>query len=623
MGRGWVRGAILMAWVATLTVACGDAEVTAVDAPQNEPVDVATAPPEASIRALTPTQYNNTIRDLLGMPSDPDRWPAPPAVAARISPIKREVAGLFGSGKTALPPWPWTFPPEVGVDHFEGMIDGQVPSPYLLDELQRAADHFASYALVSPIFFACDDWATLAPAAQADCGWSSVARFAQRAWRRSISEAEAARLRGFWMDNLNAGPVDEAIALTVAGVLQSPAFLYFPEVGEPTQSDAVPLNDWEMASRLSYFLWNSMPDAALFQAAARGQLSSAEQVAGQARRMLRDPRARSAVVHFHHQWLGTDAVMTISPARRAYGPLYGISPAPALDTTDDGQWPSILGPIRHSLRAETALFVENAIFDGEGTLEALLTSTEGYMSDATAPLYGAEVTPRDGPTLTTSIGVVIFSQGAKRDLVLRPINYPPDQRAGLLMLPSVLSVGAYPVHPAPILRGKRILERLACQDLGSPPPDAEAAAPPDATDVMATNRERTADATRPAACAGCHDSLNPPGFAFEHFDAMGRWRAEDNGLPVDASGSFALWSGETFAFSDGVDLGRQLSVSASIRACYALRWTRYATGIHLAPTDAGVDAILAGFRADDDVKSLLVSIVSSDVFRFRRTRGAP
>ena len=585
--------------------------------------DTPIAPPAASIRALTPTQYNNTIRDLLAMPADPDRWPAPPPVAARISPIKREVAGLFGTGTTPLPPWPWVFPAEVGVDHFEGMVDGQMPSPYLLDELQRAANHFASYVLVSSTFFTCDDWDGLAAEAQADCGWSSVARFAQRAWRRPISDEESERLRAFWQSNLDAGPADEAIALTVAGILQTPAFLYLPERGDGarTQGAAVPLTDWEMASRLSYFFWNSMPDATLFGAAARGRLSTAEQVASQARRMLDDPRARAAVVHFHHQWLGTDGVMTISPARRAYGPLYGIPPSPALDTTDDGQWPGILGPVRHSLRAETALFVENALFDGEGTLEALLTSNQGYQSDATAPLYGPDVTPRDGPTVTESIGVVIFSQGAKQSLVLKPIEFPAGQRAGILTLPSVLAVGAYAVQPAPILRGKRVLERVACQALGTPPPEAEAAAPPDTTDAMATNRERTAEATSPAACAGCHDTLNPPGFAFEHYDAMGRWRAEDNGLPVDASGNFTLWSGESFAFSDGVELSRQLSTSPTIRDCYALRWTRYATGIHLEPTDDGIAAIVAAFRENDDVKTLLVDIVSSDLFRFRRAGG--
>ena len=552
-----------------------------------EPRTIATI--TAPVRALTPTQLNNTIRDLLGMPMNVKAWPVQPAIAKQLSPTPRERAGLFGSPAAPVAPWPWAFPPEVGVDHFEGMAHGQVPSPYVIEELQLAANHFASYALVSPIFFTCDGWDALPDDQRAACAWASVERFAQRAWRRPITADEETRLRAFWDSNAENGTPEEAVVLTVAGILQTPQFLYRVEQGnaDEVRGDAMALNDWEMASRLSYFFWNSMPDQTLFAAAARGELSTADQIEVQARRMLENDRARDAVVHFHNQWLGTKDVLRVSPARRVYGPAYGITPEPPLDTTGDGDWPSILGPVRHSMDAETHLFIERTVFDGAGSLRALLTDNHGYMSDHTARLYGDDVRTLQGPQIRWDYGSVVLAMGSTGNINLYPVELPADQRAGLLTLPSVLAVGAYPVHPAPILRGKRVLERVACQELGVPLPGAEAAAPPDTEDAASTNRQRTADATSPATCDACHAVLNPPGFAFENYDAMGRWRTEDNGLPIDASGSFSLVGGESFEFSNGVELAGQLAESDQVRNCYALRWLRYATGVHLEDTAPG------------------------------------
>ena len=123
-------------------------------------------------------------------------------------------------------------------------------------------------------------------------------------------------------------------------------------------------------------------------------------------------------------------------------------------------------------------------------------------------------------------------------------------------------------------------------------------------------------------CAGCHDSINPPGFAFEHYDALGQWRAEDNGAPVDASGEVTLWGGEVLRFDDGVDLAHQLAESDQVRDCYALRWARYATGVQLEAANPAVAALQTAFRANDDVRDLLVAIVTSDLFRMRRAEVA-
>ncbi len=577
----------------------------------SEPGGTTTVPRTPPL-ALTPTEYNNTIADLLGFPRDGERWPPRPALADTLSPRRAASKGVF------LPPppppvWPWRFPAEPGAGGFEGIVQGQDPSSYQVEELHLAAMHFASFALQSPAFFACDDWDALPRAEREGCAWGSIDRFAGRAWRRPLDAAERERIEVFWQANLAAGPLDEAIALTVAGILQAPAFHFRVERREAASGRPTP---WELATRLSYFLWDSMPDDALFAAAAAGRLSSREQVERQARRMLEDPKARPAVVHFHNQWLGTDDVLRIAPARRAFGPLFGIAPELETARDDDVEWPTIMGPVRHSLKLEAELFVERTVFDGDGTFTALMTDHHGYLSDATAPIYGKSVTRLpDRPEVTRQIEFVAVSIGRREPLTLYPAGFPPDQRAGVLTHPSVLAVGAYAVQPGPIPRGVHVLERIACMELGTPIQGAETALPPDSLAVESTNRERTAAATAPPTCASCHRRINPPGFAFEHYDALGAWRARDNGQPVDASGSLTLPGGETLAFTDGIDFVHQLAASDRVRDCYALHWTRYALGDGIAGATPELAVIQQRFREDDSIEELLVSIAGSDLFR--------
>ena len=578
--------------------------------------------PAAAMLALTPTEYNNTVRDLLGFSEDVDQWPDAPEIAERLTADQGEPSVIFGVSSAQRDPWPWDFPAENGVDGFEGMADGQEPSAYQLEELQKAAVHYAAYTLVSDIFFTCDGWSGLAESAQKQCGEESVLRFAERAFRRPMRDGERTRLQAQWDAQWSAGEPEEAVLITVAGILQSPQFLFRVEIGdEEAEQDGVrPLTDWEMASRLSYLLWDTMPDSALFAAASSGALSTDDGLRSQVDRMLADERAEDTLVHFHHQWLGTDSVLSISPARSAYGPLYGLNPDTALDTTDDGSWPAILGPVRHSMAAEVHLMVTDTLLAGEGTLTALLTAEEGYLSDVTAPLYGEVTTVEGADKVSWDYTTVSASLALEGTLSLYRVRYPDGQRAGLLTLPAVMAVGAYAVHPAPILRGQTVLERLTCTSFGPPPAGAEGSAPADTLDAASTNRARTEAATEAPECDACHQTLNPPGFAFEHYDAMGRWRAEDNSEPVDASGSFSV-ANETFTFTDGVDLSAQLAASPRVRRCYALHWTRVAAGEHLDEDDGRIAALLEGFVATDHVPTLLESIVLSDLFRTIESTG--
>ena len=184
-----------------------------------------TADPRTPPLALTPTEYNNTIADLLGFPRDGDRWPPRPPLADTLSPRRAAGKGVF------LPPppppvWPWRFPSEPGAGGFEGIVQGQNPSSYQVEELHLAAMHFAAFAPLSPPFFDCADWTALASAAQEHCARASIERFAERAWRRPLAGDERERLAAFWQANLTAGPIDEAIALTVAASCRRPRSIF-------------------------------------------------------------------------------------------------------------------------------------------------------------------------------------------------------------------------------------------------------------------------------------------------------------------------------------------------------------------------------------------------------------
>ena len=654
------RVTVLIALVATTAFSVGCAEDTRA-------VKTVRTAPESPLIALTPTQFNNTVRDLLVLPADVKDWPTMPQIGV-AAPLGA-AGGIFGSAAVVPAPWPYTFPAEAGVDGFEGMAKGQVPSSYSVEQLQKAARHYGSFVLVSPVFFVCDGktWATSAAAARDACAHQSLLRFAQRAWRRPLTVAEGDRITGLWDAMKLLGTPEQAVALAASAILQAPGFLFRIERGDASRSDvarkngvikaagggtALPLSDWEMASRLSYYLWNSMPDSALFAAAAKGELRTQAQIEAQARRLLADPRAQAALVHFHHQWLGTNQLHRVSPARRIYGPLFGIAPLPPLDTTGDGEWPALMNPLRHSLSVETALFVKDALFGttgaNPGTLTALLTSERGYVSQYTAPVYGVgtcdSVNFPGGKTGGKGTGCVIDAQVVNLDpanavqasvsgvaavtsntnFTLHPATFPKRQRAGVFTLPSVLALGAHAVHPSPIKRGKRLLERLACVHFNPPPLGSEAATPADAPTDESTNRERTVAATKPVACSGCHDhlGLNMAGFAFEHYDSFGHWRSKDGGKDVDASGVLKLPGEPALVFKDAVELAQKMAKSPRVQNCYVRQHLRYAAGVEVSDDDATLQALQKTFRGDDRVIELVVAITGTELFRYRKLPSA-
>lgn len=573
-------------------------------------------PGEAPARRLTPTQYNNTIRDLLGHESLSD-WP-------QTDELEAEGVGVQGA-------WPWNFPADIPVNGFEGIAEGQIASAYLIEQYQAAASHFSAYALHAPYYWTCEGISGLQSAAAEQCAQASIERFTTRAYRRPLTDDERSRLLAFHTANVTEWGVLDGTRLSVQGVLMTPQFLYRLE-DTVSRDRPQELSDFEMASRLSFFLWDSMPDPALFEAAASGKLSSARQIEAETERMLADDKAREAVVHFHSQWLGFEDVYTANADMDTYQPQYlpeawdMIDPDEELFVEDiEEVWSSYLIGARAGMVLEAELFVEKTIFDGGGSLYWLMTDNHGYVTtlvseeiadeQGTDRIYGVT----DADLLDGEVVSVSLEDGnLSYELQLTPAVFPAEQRAGVLTQPAVLAGLSHPVHPAPILRGVFIKERMLCQVIGQPPDGAETAAPADSMDVESTNRERTAQATSPDECTGCHSMINPLGFAFENFDSMGGWRESDNDLPVDASGTLDI-TGE--GFSGAVELAGHLAASRELHDCYTLLWTRYALG-QADPDAATLAALQEGFYSDDgDITELLIDITTSDAFRYR-TGGA-
>ncbi|MEN0064183.1 MAG: DUF1592 domain-containing protein [Myxococcota bacterium] len=546
------------------------------------------------LRRLTPTEYNHTIRDLFGFSID-EPWP--------------DVEGFDDNDGQAA--WPWRFPADIPIHGFEGIAEGQVASSYLIEQYQAAADHFSQFALAAPAFWTCED----RPA----CAEDSVVRFAHRAWRRPLTTNEQARITAFHQTAVAEQGVDDGTRLAVMGILQAPQFLYRVE-------DADSRDAFALASRLSYLLWDSMPDPELFEAAATGKLQTKAHVTKQVRRMLAHPKARTAIVAFHEQWLGIDEVYSNRAARQAYAPAYlpeivGASQGGLANESVEEVWSSYLVGAQAAMVREAQLFLERTVFEGPGTLGTLLTDHHGYATrlrglgdNDTFRLYG--VTAGDALPLEV-IHESLDDGNLTYDFTYVPVTFPVDQRSGVLTLGATLAARAHPVHPAPVLRGVFVLERLACENMGQPPDGAALEAPPDAVSASSTNRERLDAITNAAPCASCHDRINPLGYAFENYDSLGGWREVDNGSAVDASGVLRLTGEPEVPFNDAVELGRALARSDRVHDCYAEQWMRYAFGTDISSSDPTLLEVQHRFknRHKGRVLDLIVDIATSDAFR--------
>lgn len=406
------------------------------------------------------------------------------------------------------------------------------------------------------------------------CAESFVRNFGQRAWRRMLADDEVARLSLL----VTAAPTfSEGVLVAMRVLLSAPAFLYRSEVGtlDAARSTVAELDNYEIATALSYLLLGSMPDDALLAAAAAGTLSDPTVREQHARRLLAEPRAREVTGRFALMWLGAERVLTVDK-----------------NVTYDSVF---TGEVRSSMAQETQRFFNHVMFDSTGRFDELLTAEEAVVDDVLAAFYGLT-------TATSGFTIVPTQNG----------------RAGILGQGSVLASYAYSAETAPVRRGLFVRERLLCQELGTPPPNAGAI--PE-MDPNATTRERFAQHTEDAFCYACHQYIDPVGFGFESFDAIGRYRTTDHGLPVDSTGDMndveGLGTATSAPFDNLATLGGVLAASDAAQSCFVRQVQRFVTGRLAGETEelCASASSLAAFRSSGgDIQELLISLVTDEAF---------
>jgi len=402
---------------------------------------------------------------------------------------------------------------------------------------------------------------------------------AERAWRRPVSDAEVARSLSLTSAD---DALDRRLQRALVAILASPHFLYRVEL-HPAPDDpatVAPLDDWALAARLSYFLWSSMPDAELFELARAGRLADERVLAGQVRRMLRDARASALVTGFADQWLQLRRLESVAP--------------------DPERYPAFDAELRAAMRAETEMLFD-AVLREERSVFELVDPGFTFVNERLAAHYGIE-------------GV----EGAR----MRRVPLSGADRGGLLGQASILTLTSNPTRTSPVKRGKWVLEVL----LDSPPdpPPAGVAVLDESSEAASAGslRARLERHRADPACATCHAKMDALGFALEHFDAVGAWRARDGEFPVDASA--ALPGGEIVHGLAG--LRRYLAGSDELLVALTRRLMTYALGRGLGRGDRpAVERILRALREGDTdgrgptLSAIVLEIVLSDAFR--KVRG--
>jgi hypothetical protein len=419
-----------------------------------------------------------------------------------------------------------------------------------------------------------------------------LTRFATRAYRRPATPDEVERLLKLVDAAQARGDKWEAgVQTALEAVLVSPKFLFRVELDDrPDIPGPHPLDEYQLACRLSYFLWSSMPDDELFELAGKKQLSA--NLDAQVRRMLKDPKADAFVDNFFLQWLQLRRLSMVSP--------------------DPKLFPNFSEDLRKAMLKETQLFVGEVVREDRSILD-LIDADFTYLNSPLARLYGIDDTNgnRTNEKPTRPRGRFLFGREFQR------VSLQPGERGGLLTQASVLTVTSNPTRTSPVKRGRWVLEQI----LGTPPPPPppnvpELAETPQAV-LSGTLRQRMEQHRANPSCAACHARMDALGFALENFNAIGAFRTKDGDFPVDPSG--ALPDGQSFkgpAELKAVLKGKKELFSR----CLAEKMLTYALGRGLESYDRpAVDKITAALARDDyRFSTLVLEIARSDPFRLRR-----
>ena len=531
--------AVLRGWIARLTKLSGDELAKALQYREEEEAGGGHAAPRVELRRLTHSQYNNTVRDLLGDVSKPaDR-----------------------------------FPPEDFVNGFRNQIQAQSLSPLLIESYSAAAEKIALSAMRGG-----DTRGLIGCKPGPACRTQFVRQFGQKAFRRPLEPAEQKRYEALLGSEAD---FVKGAQLVIEAMLQSSNVLFrLEETSEPKW------RPYATASRLSYALWDSMPDAQLFAAAEKGDLSTPRGVQQQVRRMLDHPRARQALNEFVTQWLRFDRILTASKDRRRY--------------------PQFTRETAVAMTEEARLFVSDLVWNDRNFME-LFTAPYGFINSELATVYQVAAPAQE-------FGRVEFPASS--------------ERAGILGQALFLAITAKPEESSPTARGLFVREQFLCQHVPDPPAGVNTNLPPFSANKPQTNRDRLSEHVTNPGCASCHSLIDPIGFGLEKFDAVGTRRDKftfSGGRPrqggekgskaweldIDAGGFVA--GVPNSQFSSPAQLGAVLARSAQCQECIAKQYFRYTAGRTETAADRPVirkmteDFRRSQFRFKELILSLMLS----------------
>jgi len=499
-------------------------------------------PPSAPLRRLTRFEYNNTLRDLANITDNPAN----------------------------------AFPSEESGNGFGNDAASQSVPNILAEKYISAAASIAS-TLTDPANVGKLASCASAPLVgdEVTCVRSVIDGFVARAYRRTVQPAEADGLTQLFQKLRVNETFSSSLAAMLEAVLQGPDFLYKPEFGEPVpgRTDVLRPTGDEMAVRLSYLFLGSIPDDALRQAAARGELQTPAGVQTQAQRLLADPNARQVTAFFFDNLL----------------PIAALS-ALERDKTLFPAWNAKIGSL---MRQETQTFLDHEIFEGPGTWPGMFTAKYTYLNDELAAYYGI-------PGVSGSSFQQVALDGLKR--------------GGLLTQGGMV---AGPIHSNPtnpVTRGALIVKKLLCQNIPLPTGAVLSQVKVPEPNSAPTARERFSAHSSQPACAACHSNLDPVGFALENFDAVGQWRDQENGVTIDPSGNSPLFG----SFSGPVELGQRVAESPEAMQCFARRWMEFGYGRVTGERDAcALQSTWEKFKgAGYNVKTLLIQLTETDTFNY-------
>jgi hypothetical protein len=528
--------AALKAWVQRLAQMRGEELAKALKYREEEASGAGHERPTIAVRRLTHSQYNNTVRDLLGDRTAP--------------------AGQF--------------PPEDFVNGFKNQHEAQSLSPLLVEAYGAAAEKLARNA------FRSGSSSLISCKPSPSCRSQFIKSFGLKAFRRPLEPAELKRYEGLFAKEPDFA---NGARLVVEAMLQSPHFLFrLEETSNPKWTPYV------RATRISYVLWDTMPNDALLESAARGELDTADSVEKVVRRMLADPKAKQALDEFIAQWMRFDRVLTSTKDRRRF--------------------PQFTRETAAAMTEETRRFISDLVW-GDQDFTELFTAGYGYLNADLAEVYKL-------PAPATEFTRVNFA--------------PESERAGLLGQALFLALTSKPDDTSPTARGLFVREQFLCQHVADPPPGVNTNLPPISPAKPQTNRDRLAEHTLNKSCAGCHNLIDPIGFGLEKFDAIGARRdrlplvffgdRKSRGTPPKTvmleldTGGFVAGIPDS-KFTSPRELGAVLARSPQCQECIVKQYFRYTAGRTETPADRPlVRKVTEDFRKSQfRFKEMIVSML--------------